>query len=45
MTQRRVFPTEQEANSFAIQSGGYYYRTFDGFGKIVWIVVYQKETL
>lgn len=43
--QRRVFATEKEANLFAQVSGGYYYKTYDGFGKLVYIVVYEKETL
>lgn len=45
MKQRRVFQTEQEANDFARSTGGHYYRTFDGFGKIVWVVVYERNTL
>lgn len=45
MQQRRVFHTEEEANAFARSCGGHYYRTFDGFGQIVWIVVYERSAL
>lgn len=45
MKHERVFSTEREANNFAVQTGGHYFRTIDGLGKVIWIVIYYKEIL